>query len=56
MSRRKISVGNELADYLDRWKAIQRSEFDSFAVGQTGETPIVHSIGIVDAANGKRLL
>ena len=56
MSRRKISVGNELADYLDRWKAIQRSEFDSFAVGQTGETPIVHSIGIVDAANGKRAL
>ncbi|MCI7408650.1 MAG: site-specific integrase [Collinsella sp.] len=56
MSRRKISVGNELADYLDRWKAIQRSEFDSFAVGQTGETPIVHSIGVVDAANGKRAL
>ena len=56
MSRRKISVGNELADYLDRWKVIQRSEFDSFAVGQTGETPIVHSIGVVDAANGKRAL
>lgn len=54
MSRRKISVGNELADYLDKWKAIQRSEFDSFAVGQTGETPIVHSIGVVDSADGKR--
>ena len=54
MSRRKISVGDELADYLDRWKAIQRSEFDSFAVGQTGETPIVHSIGIADVPGGKR--
>lgn len=44
MSRRVVSVGESMASYLERWKAIQRGQLSKYSLSQDGKTPIVHGI------------
>lgn len=51
MSRREISIGGELASYLERWKRIQQEELLELGFSWNEQTPIVHSIGVLRGAD-----
>lgn len=53
INRRTIAVNGTLRDCLDKWKSLQREEFERYGLVQGDSTPIVHGISVVNDANGK---
>jgi len=53
MSNRDLAVNPSLKEYLERWKTLQASELNQLGLKQTGETPIVHSIGLEKVIAGR---
>lgn len=53
MSNRDLAVNPSLKEYLERWKTLQASELNQLGLKQTGETPIVHSIGLEKVTAGR---
>lgn len=54
MSRRVMSVGKTMADYLDKWKVLQQDQLSQHSLKQNNETPIVHGIG-AEEVDGKTI-
>lgn len=46
MSRRVVAVGKSMAEYLDRWKSVQRAQLARYAIEQHESTPIVHGVSV----------
>lgn len=53
MSNRDLAVNPSLKEYLERWRTLQASELNQLGLKQTGETPIVHSIGLEKVTAGR---
>ena len=53
MSNRDLAVNPSLKEYLERWRTLQASELDQLGLKQTGDTPIVHSIGLEKVIAGR---
>lgn len=45
-SRRVVSVGNSMAEWLERWRELQRKELAKYSIQQAGDTPIVHGVNV----------
>ena len=54
MSRRILSIDESLADYLDRWREVQREIFERHGLEQRGTDPIVHAFSTEKDAAGNR--
>ena len=52
-SRRTIAMDRSLSTYLAEWKSKQADLLERMAIAQTGETPVVHCIRIVENGNAR---
>lgn len=53
-SRRVVSVGNSMAEWLERWRELQRKELAKYSIQQDGDTPIVHGVNVSKDGCGLR--
>lgn len=53
LSRRIVSITDELCAYLLAWKGIQGDQLAKCSVRQTGTTPIIHAIHVEETDRGK---